>query len=738
MNYKEIPESIRNSLLEILKQIEDEDRYVREKMIRECKQFDLYWHGFQYLFWDEGIGDWRVPTHDVLEEVSTREEHKYIYDYVVNTFKAHGLSIVAALASEVPNVPFSPCDASNPRDITAAEKAEELGKILQKKNKSKLLFYHALFTLYTNHFVACYNYFERDKKYGSVDIPKFSESTETTPDSFSCNDAGCGFTGPNELDTCPMCSGPMTKIPGKEESVLNQVGVETVDKGMERYVVKGTLNIKIPVYAADQEACGYLIDYSDQHFAWLRKNYPEVPRDKINPSQNEDLERITRMQSVGRLYSDSYTMSLVTFKRAWIRDWMIDSLDEARAVELRKAFGEEGIYFSVIDKDTIAEAESEDLDAHWTIGKGDLSRAAHADPLGKPLLPMQDLENTVMNLLVETLEHSVPSTFADPEIVNFEEYSKQPVEPGLVYPAKNSLTPNRRMDDFFFTLKTSALSKEAVDFNEIVESKGQFLVGAFPSIFGGPQTEGSKTLGEYQESRSYALQRLSIPYQLLYFWWADITHKGVLDYIENMVADEKHTVQIQDGKYESIEFLIEDFKHGRFDSLISESSPDLPTSFSQKRATLQSVIQLNSDYLNQFLFSPENRRVTLRYLGMEELSDLDSNQTMKQLYEIDELLKTEPTMGQMGEQLSSIPIEPEIDEPEIHLRILKTFLSGRRGQWNKKNNPAGYLNCLLHAREHQMAMLEMQAAQAEMGAGAEEGKEETPKQEESEEEQYEA
>ena len=41
---------------------------------------------------------------------------------------------------------------------------------------------------------------------------------------------------------------------------------------------------------------------------------------------------------------------------------------------------------------------------------------------------------------------------------------------------------------------------------------------------------------------------------------------------------------------------------------------------------------------DRVLFSPENRRVTLRYLGIEDMNDLDSEQTMKQLLEIEEIL----------------------------------------------------------------------------------------------------
>lgn len=707
---KKYSESIQNSLLEILKQIEQEDSYTRQRMLRECKQLELYWHGFQHIFWDERVQDFRIPTHDVLEQISSREEIKFIYDYVVNIFKAHGLSIIAALSAEVPGVSFSPMDSDNPRDVLAAKKAEELGKVIQRYNKSKVLFYHALFTLFTNHFVAAYNYYERDEKYGSVDIPKFKKEKIKAPNYWYC--AACDLTNEQSLENCPECSGELEKLGGEEIEDLVSDGNEVVNKGMTKLIVKGTLNIKIPTYAANQEACGYLIDYSDQHFAMLRNMYPDIPREKLSSQSTEDFEKIARMPNNG---SDNDTQSLLTLKRVWLRPWMFDILEEDEAAELHKEFSK-GCYFAAINDDIFAEAREEVLDDHWTIAKGDLSRAVHGDPLGKPLLPLQDLENMVTNLLIESLEHSVPSTFADPEVIDFETYSKQEVVPGAVYPIKNSLVnPNKRLEDYFFTLKASTLPKEGVDFDAIIESKGQFVVGAFPSIFGGPQTQGSKTLGEYQESRNYALQRLSIPYQLLFFWWSDTIYKSVKDYIKNMLLDEKHSTKTKDGKFVNVQFLLDDFSSGRFDVLIPESAIDLPVSFSQKRTTVQQMIQLNSDYLNQFLFSPENRKTTLRFLGIEELSDLDSNQSTKQLIEIDELLKSSPILSETGEEVSSVNIEPEIDDNEIHLRVIRTFLSSDLGQEHKKMNLEGYKNALLHAREHQTYLMNLMSQQQGSG-----------------------
>ena len=638
------------------------------------------------------MGDYRIPTQEVLnQEFSSREDVKFVYDYVINVFKAHGLSIIAALSSDIPAIAFSPQDAEESSDVRAARKAEALGKVIARRNKAKLIFYHALYILYTSHFVAAYNFYDRDKKYGTIEIPKFKkEMTKVSPDLHVCE--ACGFSTEANLSKCPDCGSELKFEAGEEELIEVPDVPEILGKGVEHLHIKGILNVKIPTWAADQAACGYLLEYSDQHYAYLRHLYPEIPREKLKSGSANNEDRMIRMVATGKIYSDSYMDSLLTLKRLWVRPWMYEVLDDDKASELKDEFPD-GAYCAFVEEQ-FADARKEKLDDHWTITKGDLSRSVYGDPLGKALVPLQDLENNTINLLTESLEHSVPSTFADPSVLDFETYSRQEVLPGAVYPIKQGSVSNvRRLEDYFFTLKTSTLPAEGVNFGAIVESKSQFVVGDFPSIHGGAQTEGSKTLGEYQESRSYALQRLSIPYQLLYYWWADVIHKAVIDHIKNMLDDESYTVQAENGRFANINFFKQDFDSGKFDLLIPESSIQLPMSFDQKRLMLQNIVQLNNEFLNQFLFAPENRHTVLRFLGIDELNSYDANQTIKQLREIDELLAGRES-----------PIEPEADDDEIHLRVVRTFIASDLGQDYKRLKPDSYMMILVHAREHMMSL----------------------------------
>lgn len=708
---KEVPEAVQTALRNLMEMCEKEDDFTRKRHLYEAKMNDLYWHGFQHIYWNEQEQEFRIPTHEALAQAgTTRDEADYLYDFVTNIFKAHGLSIIAAIGAEVPGVVFSPVHSENPDDIRAANKAEYLGKVIHRVNNSKLHILHALFILFTQHIVCAYNQYKRDKKYGEVNVPTFKKvKQKVSPDYYACQE--CEYTSELPTDVCPDCgSNDIETIPGKIEDVQQSLGNKKISKGFPTFGIYGVINVKVPSYAADQDACGYLIHYSDQSIAYERCTYPHI-RDKIKVGRSgeDSYESSARAPSSVSIFTEQSTNNLVTEKRGWFRPWQYDLLDDEDEANLLKDTFPSGV-LAVYVGDVFAEAIEENLDDVWSVTKGDLSRTIHGDPLGKIAIAQQDIENTVDNLLLECLEHSIPITFAESEVLDFETYGQQEVKPGLVYPVKKP-PGMASLSDAFSQLKTSTLPKEGTDLLQMNSEKTQFLLGSFPSIFGGPAQGGSKTLGEYTQSRNYALQRLSIPYQLVYYWWAQMTYKAVKMYIAEMLEDDSFTLPTIDGRFETIAIFKDDFK-GKFDLLIPESSVELPVTFGQKRAMLQQSIELNSPEINAFLFSPENIRVVLRYLGMDELSSDSEVQVSKTMHDISLLLREEPTeeVDQLTGQPTLIPSvmpEEDLDDDELSIRVLKLFLLGP-GQDHKTRNSGGYMNCIARLKLHNKN-LEMQA-----------------------------
>jgi enhancing lycopene biosynthesis protein 2 len=62
----------------------------------------------------------------------------------------------------------------------------------------------------------------------------------------------------------------------------------------------------------------------------------------------------------------------------------------------------------------------------------------------------------------------------------------------------------------------------------------------------------------------------------------------------------------------------------------------------------------------------------------------------------------------------SIPIEPEVDNSEIHIEVIRAWANSDEGMEAKKFNPNGYANVIAHLQQH----LAVQAQQMEQEAAA--------------------
>ena len=210
--FAEKEELVTNALINMLTRAEEEDKYVRYYLLREAKRNDLFWHGFQHIFWDSASMDWRVPTHEDLRDLSyVDEQTEYLYDYVVNIIKSHGESIMAALSAEIPTVRFKPFDPDSSTDVSSAKEANEAAKKIGADNQEKLIFLHSLFTLYTQHILGGYTYSIADEdspphkipKYKNVDKTKITSACENCP---YLNEEVVSPETTLENQNCPECA----------------------------------------------------------------------------------------------------------------------------------------------------------------------------------------------------------------------------------------------------------------------------------------------------------------------------------------------------------------------------------------------------------------------------------------------------------------------------------------------------------------------------------------------------
>jgi hypothetical protein len=318
------------------------------------------------------------------------------------------------------------------------------------------------------------------------------------------------------------------------------------------------------------------------------------------------------------------------------------------------------------------------------------------------------------------MEHGISQTFADPAILNFDQYKQQEVAPGMIIPTKPPRTGQKVADGFFET-RTATLSGEVMPFGQKIQEFGQFVSGALPSLFGG-QLNGSDTASEYSMSRAQALQRLQNIWKTLLVWWKNSNGKAINSFIKEMNADEKFVDKNDKGEFYNV-FIRKAELQGKIGNIELEATENLPLTWGQRNGILMQFLQHPNPAVMQMLMDPNNIDILKEALGLEEIVVPGEDDRQKQYEEILQLVNSEPIMQpappmppmmgpngpmmmppQPPQEEPSVPIDPDVDNHAIEAQICRHWLVSEAGRLAKVENQNGYKNVLLHMKQHLMAM----------------------------------
>ena len=718
-NNENLPENLQAILKELLKKYESENSWVRKRQIMQWKKNDRFWHGIQFIFWSETNQDWMAPieTSFYNSETDNEDMNGPFYDYVVNIYKAHGEAIIAALSAQIPAVRFPPDNADSVEDQETSKTFSKIADLIQKHNQAKRILLQALLMLWNQGIVAAYHSPKFDRAFGNIQIPQykpgmqcpecgFIQDNEQNGDSGDINSDNPN-TDPTQQVNCPQCAQgspgdpatgqppmPPEQIPMQPSPILDSF--KTAPKMRVMIDIYGPLNVKVPYYARTQKDFTYLICALDQPKSFLKSLYcnqdgkfnDDLAR-KIDADGSEDMgtyERIGRAPSAYayNLDGDQY---LATLKRCWLRPWVFDDMPETLASErdeLKELFPD-GCYVGMVGN-VYVESRNESMDDYWTVGQAGLSTYIHSDPIGQSLIPIQEIRNVTVNLTLETIEQAIPSGFADTDTLNFDVYNKHEARPGMIYPVKRK--PGEPLNQSFYTQDRATLSKEIPLFVQQLDKDGQFVVGSFPSIYGGPGEGNSRTAAEYNMSRQMALQRLSIIWSLLNFWWCKLMEKCVHLYVDNMIEDERF-VQKQKNNYINVWIRRAELT-GNVGEVEPEGDESFPISIAQKQSLLMSLFQLQSPEINEALFQTENRSLISEAFALTEFKMPGEDQRIKQMREINDMMAN----------MQQIQPEKDVDDNPIHIETTRSFLVSDVGLDLKQTNPQAYAIIFQHLELH--------------------------------------
>lgn len=720
--------------------LEKDDQYIRERNIRQWKKNAEYWRLNQFIYWSEIALDYR-NIQNFQEPTGNDDDNDQVPPKTFPIYRAYGESLIAAMSASIPTVLFFPDDANNPDDITTAKAYSMISELVQKHNKAPLLFIHILELLYNYGLVATYTSWDDDAKYGTIKTPKYKNEKVQM----------------QEL-VCPQCQQPLVNVPLKDDSTAPEfkdeitaeeqqavaaekpleqdyvcsncgyegqaeagrvfdetiprlVGYSDTPKGRINIRSYGPLHVRVSSYAREQSDIGLLELQLEMHYAAARDEFPEIA-DKIRATSDfYSYERWGRTSS--ELLSDQL-FNQVTVRYCWIREWGFEAYtgrgnmapDTAEVVKKLKEKFPHGA-LAIFVNDIFARAYDESLDDHWSISMNPLDDWIHGIPMGKPLLDVQDAYNEVNNLSLQKHQFGLSETFVDGSVLDEESYRQQMAGPGYVTFAQ--APPGKSMQDAFFQTRTAAMNEEDLNLSQGLNSIGQFLVGAVPSIFGGANVTGSKTATEYNQSRAFALQRLGSHWNNVKYLWADTMSKACRLFSTKMVEDEKY-VRKNGSSFETV-WIRKAELTGKIGNVEPDPSEQFPISWAQKRDLFMQLIQLQNPIIGQIMLHPNNAQNTKDALGFPEFFIPGEADRAKQLVELRKLSLVDPTTFDPNQQEPTVPIDPNVDDDNIHIEVIKHFCVSPEGLYLQETNPAAYLNIILHLKAHEMNMQSKQPPQ---------------------------
>lgn len=749
---KKDDKKIQDLLKCVANHFDQEDRAVRERQLRDWRRLKLLWEGFTRVWYSEVAHDWRIWDENVINSDTDQE----FYDKPINIFRAYLESIIAALSITVPGVKCYPDDADNPLDSMTARAGDKISQLIKRHNNDPLLFLHALYIVCTEGMVACYSYPKEDVKYGTYEEPQYEDVeeeayicpfcqtqmademfTDQLRDEYAPDDSTAALHDViinQGMNICPECASLLDSGLQKSKFTVSRISGHTT-KPKTRICLEcyGGLYVKVPNYAMKQDDIPYLMFSYETHYSNVMDRYPDLKK-KMSPSGKSGItaggmyDPYEQWARLSPQYRGEYPLNNVTVRNCWLRPSSFEVLAEEDAKLLKKHFPD-GAKLVLIN-DIYADSCNENLDDCWTIMADPMSDYIHKRPMGSLLVNVQEITSDIISLALQTIEHGISQTFADPGVLNFEAYRQTEVLPGGVYPA--TAKSGKTVGDGFFETRTATLSQEVLPFFQQIQQLGQMASGALPSLFGG-QLEGSKTASEYSMSRAQALQRLQNVWKMITMWWKDIYGKAIPMFIEEMKDDERSVELNEKGDFLNVFVRMAELQ-GKIGRIELEANENLPITWSQRKDVYMKLLEAQNPKILEALTSPENVKNLAEAIGLDDFIVPGQDDVDKQHEEIRELINSEPIVQppsdeqivmaiQQGQnpqpiELPSVDIEYDLDNHQIEADICRTYLVGPAGRMLKYENPAGYKNVLLHMKAHLEAirqkMMEEMMAQAPM------------------------
>jgi hypothetical protein len=244
-------------------------------------------------------------------------------------------------------------------------------------------------------------------------------------------------------ELCPACMVMMDPQIERQKFIITRlVGKTTKPKSRICIEAYGGMNVKVPINARNQSECPYLqyafeINYTIAMDKYKNLRSNENLKLKMNSGSISagGYDQYDQWARLSPQYMNAFPENVVTEKHTWLRPAAFNFLHEDDAEKLRKRYPD-GCKVILVNGE-FAKACNEELDDYWTLTYNPMADYLYYNPLGMSLTSVQDITNDIISLVLQTIEHGIGQTFADPAVLNFNAYTQTETLPGGVFPPPN-------------------------------------------------------------------------------------------------------------------------------------------------------------------------------------------------------------------------------------------------------------------------------------------------------------
>lgn len=663
------PLSVKNSLLSLVKKFGQREMFPRLLEIADAQRQRFYSRGMQHLSWN---GQQQTYQVNGLGGPNLPYESNAAQQSTslrsFNLYLGNQKSFMAVMTQSEPSTRMKPDDTNSAVDISTAAEAEKLKRLNQFSIKSKLLRLEIARYLWTDRRVICHTFHDGMKE---VTVPY------------------------------------------------------------------GVLESKVPIASKGMKQWPYCMISTEKDLCLLKEENQDQESEikaGITGAATEQVARSARVSCMEGtpLYQQSGdTLSFMgTETLAWFRPSAYRELSDEDAEELRGIYPD-GVHCKFVGDALLGKPTAESMDDHITVMHGLPGDGQSFISCGDPLLPVQDVFNEMMNLVIDAFRYVIPATWVDEEMVDIDAIQQQIAQYGAHYGCERK--GNQPVEEGFYTEPAVTIPEGLFEFlKELQGPLAQFLATQPPALWGGNMPD-QKTASGYAQARAQAMGVMGIIWLPFTQFWAEIIEQQILSAAEN-VDEEKATrsgeVPSDDGQSEEI--LVVDLQElkGNF-HCEPEVSEDFPETYSQKSNKFMQLVEAaaTNPVVAAVLGDPNNLAQAKDMLGLEDFVIPGKNFRDRVLEDIAKLLKVTPVPDQQAtqanqqqadllvQQQGGTPGQPVPPVMKASIDVNVQFVSGTpkaaigwavvsdwvdtpEGRKAEKENPEGFQNVELYGLQY--------------------------------------